>query len=68
MKIIIKTVKNRRDNRFVFNVACDGKSTSNLDYAEMIGLVSALTMPEERPVHLLLTRQQMDEVKKYLRK
>jgi hypothetical protein len=37
-----------------------------LDYAEMIGLISALTMPEERPTQLLLTEEQHQEIKKYM--
>ncbi len=66
MEITIKTVKNIRDNRFVFRVICGNKSTSNMDYAEMIGLVSALTMPEKRPTQLLLTEEQHQEINESL--
>jgi hypothetical protein len=66
MEITIKTVKNKRKKQFFFKVICGKKSTSDLCYAEMIGLVSALTMPEERPVQLLLTEQQHQEIIKYL--
>jgi len=66
MEITIKTVRKKRDKRLLFKVFCSDRSTSNLDYAEMIGLVSALTMPEERPTQFLLTEQQHQEVKKYL--
>ena len=67
MEIIIKTVKNRRDNQFIFNVFCKDKSTGNLEYAEMIGLISALTMPEVRPTQLLLSKKQHQEINKYLK-
>ena len=67
MEIIIRTVKNKKDNRFVFKVICGNKSTSIMEYAEMIGLVSALTMPEERPTQLLLTTEQHQEINKYLK-
>jgi len=62
MEIIIKTIKSKRDKQVMFRIICGNKSTSNLYYDEMIGLVSALTMPEERPTQLLLTKQQMKEV------
>jgi hypothetical protein len=62
MEITIKTVKDKRRNKLLFRIFCDDKSTSNLNYDEMIGLVSALTMPEERPTQLLLTEQQREEV------
>jgi hypothetical protein len=58
MEITIKTVK----DKLLFKVICGDRSTFNLDYAEMIGLVSALTMPEERPTQFLLTEQQRQEV------
>jgi hypothetical protein len=58
MEITIETVKDKRHNRLLFRVLCDDKSTFNLHYDEMIGLVSALTMPEERPTQLLLTAEQ----------
>ncbi|MDR2145330.1 MAG: hypothetical protein LBE91_02580 [Tannerella sp.] len=67
MEIIIKTVKNKRD-KCLFTVACGKKRTADLYYSEMIGLVSALTMPEERPTQLLLTEQQIHEIDKYLKK
>jgi hypothetical protein len=68
MEIVIKTIKDKRYNRFLFRVICGNKNTSNLEYSEMLGLVSALTMPKERPTQLLLTEQEMQEVNKLINK
>jgi hypothetical protein len=68
MEVIIKTVKNKKDNRFTFKVICGNKNTSRLDYAEMLGLVSALTMPEVRPTELLLSEEQHQEINQHLKK
>lgn len=68
MEIIIKTVKGKRHNPFLFKVICGDRSTFNLDYSEMIGLVSALAMPEERPTQLLLTERQRQEVNNIMKR
>ena len=67
MKITISTAKNKRYNHLLFKVICDDKSTDNLNYSEMLGLISALTMPEERPTELLLTKEQKEEVKNLIK-
>ena len=66
-EIIIRTLKDKRFNRFKFQVICGNRQTFDLGYAEMIGLVSALTMPEERPTEYLLTELQRQEVKKIMK-
>lgn len=39
----------KQDGDWGFDVWQDGKHSSHLGYDEMLGLVSALTMPEKRP-------------------
>jgi hypothetical protein len=66
MELTIQTVNDKRKNITFFKVICGDRSTGKMYYSEMIGLISALTMPDERPTELLLTEQQHQEINKYL--
>lgn len=49
MKTITITIHD--DRRYMFDVACDGKTTGDdgsLGFDEMLGLIAALTIPSER--------------------
>ena len=39
----------KRDGNFYFDVWQGNKHSNHLGYDEMLGLISALTMPESRP-------------------
>lgn len=59
----MKDIVIKQDGDYGFNVWQDGKYSDHLGYDEMLGLVSALTMPENRPC--LQWMRTEDEWQKY---
>lgn len=54
--IIIETDKDRKNR---FTVRQGDKYSDRLTYYEMLGMISALTMPTERPcIHWMMTEEQ----------
>lgn len=59
--IKIELVENAQDGRNGWTVTQGDKSADWLGYDEMLGLVAALTMPDERPaIHWMKTKEQRD--------
>lgn len=59
--ITIELVENAPSGRNGWTVKQGDKSADWLGYDEMLGLVAALTMPDERPaIHWMKTKEQHD--------